>query len=153
MGRVWRRIQWPLAACLAVAALVLGFVGFTRFFAALGEPRSGWDILYLTIQLFVLESGSVFGPVPWELQVARLLAPGVAGYATLGALGILFRDQFERFRVRFFRGHVVICALGRKGLLLAKSLRERGDRVVVVEEDAENDLIRTVREYRAETTA
>jgi voltage-gated potassium channel Kch len=149
MRRFWKRVQWPLIALLAFAALILGFVGFTGYFSALGEPRSSLDVLYLTLQLFVLESGAVWGPVTWELQVARLLAPAVAGYAALGALAILFRDQFERFRIRFFRGHIVICALGRKGSLLAKSLRQRGDRVVVIEEDAENDLIETAREYRA----
>ncbi|MFH1764154.1 MAG: NAD-binding protein [Gemmatimonadota bacterium] len=149
MRRIWKHIQWPLMALLAVVALILGFVGFAGFFVTLLEPRSNWDIFYLTLQLFVLESGSVWGPVPWQLQVARLLAPAVAGYAAIGALAILFREQFEQFRVRFFRGHVVICALGRKGLLLAKSLRQRGDRVVIIEEDAENDLIETAREYRA----
>jgi len=149
MRRIWKHIQWPLVALLGVVALVLGYAGFVGYFAALGEPRSPLDVIYLTLQLFVLESGSVWGPVPWQLQVARLLAPTVAGYAAVGALAILFREQFERFRVRFFRGHVVICALGRKGLLLAKSLRKRGDRVVIIEEDAENDLIETAREYRA----
>ena len=149
MRRFWKHIQWPLVGLLTVVALVLGFVGFGSFFAALGEPRSQFDVLYLTLQLFVLESGSVWGPVPWELQVARLLAPAVAGYAAVGALAILFREEFGRFRVRFFRGHVVICALGRKGLLLAKSLRKRGNRVVIVEEDAENDRIETAREYGA----
>ena len=103
----------------------------------------------LALQLFTLESGSVSGPVPWELQLARLLAPAIAGYAAVRALALLFRERLERFRVRFLRGHVVICALGRKGLLLARSLRQRGDRVVVIEGDAENDLIETARGYRA----
>jgi len=138
-----------LIAFLAVAALVLGYAGFFRFFTVLGEPRSPLDVFYLTLQLFVLESGSVWGPVPWELQVARLLAPAVAGYAAVGALLLLFQDHFGRIRVRFFRRHVVICGLGRKGLLLTRSLRGRGDRVVVIEEDAENDLIQTARAYRA----
>jgi len=149
MRRSWKHFQWPLVGLLAVVALTLGFVGFGGFFAVLGEPRSHLDLLYLTLQLFVLESGSVWGPVPWELQVARLLAPAVAGYTAVGALAILFREEFGRFRVRFFRGHVVICALGRKGLLLAKSLRNQGDRVVIIEEDAENDHIETAREYGA----
>lgn len=149
MSRFWKRVEWPLVAALGVVAFVGGFVGFTGFFRALGEPRSAWDVFYLTLQLFVLESGSVSGPVPWELELARLLAPATAGYTALRAMAILFREHLERFRVRFLRGHVVICTLGRKGLLLAKSLRQRGDQVVIVEEDAENDLIGTAREYRA----
>jgi hypothetical protein len=129
-------------------ALVLGFVGFTEYYGTLSAPRSPWDVFYLTLQLFVLESGSVSGSVPWELEVARLLAPAVAGYTAVRALGIVFREQFQEFRIRFLRNHVVICALGRKGFLLAQSLRERGDHVVVIEEDAENDLIETARGYK-----
>ncbi|MFO8173493.1 MAG: NAD-binding protein [Longimicrobiales bacterium] len=146
MRRIWRSIHWPLVALLAVGALVMGFVGFEGFYAVLGEPRSGWDLLYLSLQLFVLESGAVWGPVPWELQVARLLAPAVAGYAAVGALVILLRDQMERFRLRFYRNHVVICGLGRKGLFLARALREKRKRVVIIEEDADNDLVDTARE-------
>ena len=149
MRRMRRSIQWPVVGAFALAAFLLGFVGFSRFFSALGEPRSPWDVLYLTLQLFVLESGSVWGPVPWELQVGRLLAPAVAGYAAVGALALLFREQFHRLRGRFFRRHVIICALGRKGFLLTKSLRARGERVIVIEEDAENDRMETAREHGA----
>jgi hypothetical protein len=140
-------VQWLVVALLGLAAFVLGLVGFTGFFQALGDPRSFLDILYLTLQLFVLESGSVAGPLPWELELARLLAPTVAAYTAVRALAILFRRQLERFGIRFLRGHVVICGLGRKGLMLAKALRERGDPVVIVEEDAENDLVDTARAY------
>ena len=144
-----RSIQWPLVGAFALAAFLLGFVGFSRFFSAIGEPRSSWDVFYLTLQLFVLESGSVWGPVPWELQVGRLLAPAVAGYAVVGALALLFREQFHRLKGRFFRGHVIICSLGRKGFLLTRSLRARGERVIVIEEDAENDRMETAREHGA----
>lgn len=149
MRRFLRGFQWPLLAIAAVLASGLGFVGFTEFFRTIGESRSPWDVLYLTIQLFTLESGSVSGPIPWQLQVARLLAPGVAGFAAIVALTVLFREHFDGFRTRFFRNHTVICALGRKGFLLAKSLRERGDQVVIIEEDAENDLIDPAREHGA----
>jgi len=149
MRRFWSRIRWPLVALAALVAFGFGFVGFTEFFLTIREPRSPWDVFYLTLQLFTLESGSISGPVPWQLQVARLLAPVVAGFAAFGALAVLFREHFDRFRTRLFRNHIVICALGRKGLLLAKSLRQRGDQVVIVEEDAENDLIDTARGYGA----
>jgi len=139
--------RWPWVALFGLLALALGFQGFRGYFAATGGAPSIWDTLYLTVQLFVLESGSVSGPVPWQLDVARFLAPAVAGYTALRALAVVFREQFERFQVRFLRGHVVICALGRKGLLLARSLRKGGERVVVIEEDAENDLIETARGY------
>jgi len=143
------QLKWVLVAVSAVAVSILGFVGFAEFSLAAGETRSFWDILYLDLQLFVLESGSVWGNVPWELQIARLLAPAVAGSAAVGALIYLFRDQYEQMVIRFRRGHVVIGGLGRKGFLLARTLRDRGKTVVVLEEDAENDLIAVARGYGA----
>ena len=44
------------------------------------------------------------------------------------------------------RGHVVICGLGRKGLILARGFLDRGQAVVVIEQDAENDLVRQCRD-------
>jgi hypothetical protein len=147
--RVWGKIEWPAIGSVIAFALVLGFIGFSRFFAAVGESRSAWDIFYLTLQLFVLQSGSVSGPVTWELQVARLLAPTVAAYTAVKALATIFGERFERFWLRFYRGHVVICGLGHKGLLLTRSLRMRGDDVVIVEDDAENDRIEVARMHGA----
>ena len=116
---------------------------------ALGQSRSPGDLLYLTLQLFVLESGAVVGPVGWELEVARFLAPAVAAYTAVLALALLFYERFQLFRLRFVRDHVVICGLGRKGLLLARGFRERGDRVVVIDLDEDNDLIDQCRKLGA----
>ena len=137
--------QWLIVVAAGLAALVLGLVGFREFHAATGEAHSWWDDLYLTLQLFMLESGSVNGPVPWKLEVARLLAPAVAAFTAFQALAVIFREEFEQLRIRFSKNHVLICGLGRKGSLLARSLRERGDRVVVIERDADNDLIDVTR--------
>jgi voltage-gated potassium channel Kch len=145
----WDAYRWFLIAALWGVALGLGYVGFARYFAALGEPRSPFDILYLTLQLFVLESGSAPGPKGWELEVARLLAPAVAAYTAVQTLALIFREQLQLVRVRFLSDHVVICGLGRKGRLLAQGFRERGERVVVIEQDAGNDLIEQCRERGA----
>ncbi len=149
MRRKWNSIQWPLAFVLALAAIILGFIGFARFSASTGQARTHWDTLYLAVQLFAMQSGAVSGPVPWQLQIARFLAPAAAAYAALGALAILFRDQLERFRIRFLRSHTIICGLGRKGMLLAEALKARGERVVLIESDTENDFIEAARDFGA----
>lgn len=141
--------QWPVILFLAVAALGLGYLGFRRYDLVHGAARSSLDHLYLALQLFSMESGALAGPIPWQLELARLLAPVVAAWAALRALAALFRERFELLRLRRWRGHVVICGLGARGLHLVREFRRHGQRVAVVELDEENDWLRTCRDLGA----
>lgn len=142
----WRGVQ-PLAIALAwsVAAL-LGYTGFALHAAAHGESFSPADLCYLTLQLFLLQSGTVADPLPWQLEVARFLAPGIAGYTALQALGAILSKEVDLLRQQFLRDHVVICGLGEKGWLLARGFHRDGARVVVIQKDDESDLIAPCRD-------
>jgi hypothetical protein len=134
-GTLARRLEWPLVALVALAALALGVSGFLRHPAyAAHHDLSG--AFYLALQLFTLESGAVPNPVPWEMQIARLVAPGVALYAAVRAIAALFREETGRLRLRVWKDHVVVCGAGRKGQRIARGFRARGDRVVVIDRDA-----------------
>jgi voltage-gated potassium channel Kch len=137
--------MWAAVGLAFVAVAVLGLLGFTRYQEAHGAVEPLTTRVYRSLQLFVLESGSVSGAVPFELQVARFAAPLVAAYAFARALAAVFREQVELVRLQFVRDHVVIAGLGRKGRLLAQALLDRGDRVVVIEADAGNSELATVR--------
>ncbi|HVS02736.1 MAG TPA: NAD-binding protein, partial [Thermoanaerobaculia bacterium] len=123
-----RDYEWPVVWVIAFLTLVLGAWGFWLWAArGGGDPRLP-EVTYRSLQLFVLESGDVPPPVPWPLQVARFLAPMVAVYTASKALAVIFRGQLERARVRTWRGHVVVCGLGRKGERLTRLLAERRPR-------------------------
>ncbi|HJX40965.1 MAG TPA: NAD-binding protein, partial [Anaerolineales bacterium] len=91
------------------------------------------------------ESGNVAAPVPWQLVIARMLLPLVTGYAAILTLAALFRDQMQQLSLRFARNHVVICGLGRMGLLLAGECNRTGRRVVVIEIDPANPHLEPAR--------
>jgi hypothetical protein len=146
--RWWYDYEWPVIGVLALAAVVLGVVGFRLQFLTEQKPIEWVDLIFKSFQLFVLQI-SVDPPMPWQLNAARILAPLVAAYTALQALGELFAEQMNSLRLRFRRGHVVICGLGRKSLVLARGFLERGQRVVVIEQDAENDLVRQCRDLGA----
>ena len=62
LGRLtvlWQSARWLLLAGLAGVAFLLGYVGFREYFDGIGVAKSTSDLLYLSLQLFVLESGSV----------------------------------------------------------------------------------------------
>jgi hypothetical protein len=147
--RKWESAQWPAIALAGVATMVIGYIGFSKYMAGAGEVQDPFDIIYLVFQLFTLESGALSGTIPWELQVSRFLAPAIAAFAVFKAIAIIFREQLQLMRVKFFRKHVVICGLGRKGMLLTQQFRMMGEKVVVIELDEGNDLIDRCRDYGA----
>lgn len=149
LARFWQEYQWFVLGGLWLAAGCLGYIGFSKYFAALGEPRPPGTLLYLTLQLFVLESGAVAGSLSWELEAARLLAPTVAAYTAVQALALLFYEQVHLLRLRFVRNHIVICGLGHKGLLLAQGFQASGHQVVVIDLNEDNSLIDQCRELGA----
>jgi len=138
---------------LAVASFALGCIGFWKLGNATGATTRLLDVCYLALQLFTLESGAVSGPAPWELEVARYLAPLVPAWTLVKALALLFHEQIVNFRMRFLSGHVVICGLGRKGLQLAREFRAEGRQVVVIDIDEENARLKTCQELGALTLA
>lgn len=138
---LWREIEWPLVGGLWLFSHILGYIGFSKVSAAVGDKSTGWDLLYRTIQLIVFESGDINGVVPWQLEAARFLVPAVAAYAAIQALLAVFSEQWQLLKVRFLSNHVVVCGLGERGLKLSQEFLDHGYQVAVIEEDEENPLI------------
>ena len=141
LRRWWERAQWPVVWVAAAVAFVLGFIGFQQHPGFPAVSHDWLDYAYLSLQLFVLQSGAVEPSPGWQLGLARFLAPGVAVYTATSALLILFRDQLTGLRLRFLRGHALVVGLGRAGRLLAQQFRAERP-VVVVERDPSNEWVR-----------
>lgn len=138
--------MWLALGVAFAAVAVLGVVGFTRYQQAAGSAVDPFATrVYLAVQLFVLESGSVRGEVPWQLELSRFVAPLVAAYAIVQTLAAVFREQVEALRLQLVRRHVVIAGLGHKGARLAQALLRDGDPVVVIEADSSNADLDTLR--------
>ena len=150
MTTAWRRVglllddyRWYLLVFVALGVFFLGCIGWWRFFRQqypkVGHPIS--DVIYWSFKDFVADAPSTAG-LPWQLDVARYLAPIVAGWATLSALGLLFRDRVHQMRIPLMRGHVVICGLGNYvGVAFLRHLRDERIPVVVIDLDATNPNI------------
>lgn len=145
----WKELRWILLGVLWSSILLLGYIGFSKYFSAHKIPATSLDLFYATLQLVVLESGSITSPIPLEVEVARFALPTLAAITAVTTLAILFLEQARQVRLRFIRNHVVICGLGRMGALLAHSFIDRGDAVVVIELDDGNPLIEQVKAHGA----
>ena len=137
----WRSYQWLVVGAMGIISVVLGCVGFAKYFQAQHEHRSFLDVLYLTLQLVPINSGAVLPPIPPELEIARFLIPALTAYTIMQALAVLFSRQIQSLYLHLQRQHVVICGLGRKGYLLTQRFLENGLTVVVVEKDERNHFI------------
>ncbi len=151
----WRVVKWarthPWWVVVAVggSGLILGYVGFDKYFAGRGESATAWDILYLVFQLIKLSSGAPPGHIPWELSLARFLLPAASAYAALSALALVLRDRLQRARLQLVRGHTVVCGAGRLGTLVTTEFSRQGHTVAVIDLDRDNPSLEVCRQAGA----
>ncbi|MDT5010859.1 MAG: hypothetical protein QOH57_2476 [Mycobacterium sp.] len=132
--------RWLFLAIAAVAAFVLGCVGFAQFAGTLGPT----DVAYSSLKLFFLTAPEK-PQLPVPLDIARFLAPLVGGFAAVRGLAVLFRDRAQQMRIPMMRNHYVVCGLGYVGKLFVQQLRDANAQVVVIESNPANPLIEAVR--------
>ena len=144
-----RPIRGGWSSCVGGSGLILGYVGFDKYFAWRGESVTAWDIVYLVLQLIPVNSGAPPGRIPWELSLARFLVPAVSAYAALSALALVLRDQIQRVRLRFVKGHTVVCGAGRLGTLIATEFSRQGQAVAVIDLDRDHPNLEACRQAGA----
>lgn len=143
----WAEHRWKLIGLLWLVALITGFIGFNKQAIHYDENRSWSDVLYQTLQLPIMQSGLVQNPVNGWLDFARFFAPLMTLLTGLQAAVLLLGERIQGLRLRYFcTDHVVICGLGRKGTLLAERFRNKGDRLVLIEQDQNNSSAKRFRE-------
>ena len=110
---------------------------------------TAWDIVYLVVQLIPISSGAPPGRIPWELSLTRFLVPAVSAYAALSALALVLRDQIQRARLRFVKGHTVVCGAGRLGTLIATEFSRQGQTVAVIDLNRDHPNLEACRQAGA----
>jgi TrkA-N domain/RyR domain len=143
--RVLSALRWPLTAALALIAVALGWIGFEESATASGHASSATTSFYHALQLFEFHMADVPDPVPWQLDVARFLAPALTLFAAASAVLALVGGQLDRLRARRSSGHVIVCALGDLGTRAARSLRAAGHHVVAIAAQSESSAIAACR--------
>ena len=122
---------------LGLASMVLGYIGLELLLHAQGpHARAAYssNLLYYDVQLFLVQSSplSQVGAVPWQLQIARFSAPTAALYAFFEFSAAVFAGGIRQSRLRWMRGHAIVCGSNRTATVLARRLRAGGTRVVVI---------------------
>ena len=115
----------------AVAGM-LGFWGWTRH----NPPAdlSGWfDNVFRTAQLVTLQFPTHLDQgVGWRLQIARLLVPAVALFATINVLVGAITRPARLALARFTEDHMIVCGQAQLTEAALKSLAKRGRQIITV---------------------
>ena len=143
--RTLRRYDWLFLVFFWLLFFVFGFAGWELYDSELTKA----DCLYLTFQLITLESGSIKGYSPLILQIARFGLPLLTIYTAILVFIRTFKERMQWLSLLWINDHVIIGRLGRRGLFLTRQFREMGRKVVVIEEDAQNDRIPIAQEMGA----
>ncbi|MDG4772257.1 RyR domain-containing protein [Solwaraspora sp. WMMD792] len=120
---------------LAGVSAILGFVGYAELLVGeRGGTTTPVDVLYYTLQLFVLDADQLAdrADLPWQLQVARFTAPAATVFALVETARVLLTGELHRLRARRASGHVVVCGDSAMARNLAARLHAAGRKVVVV---------------------
>ena len=149
LRQLWSETRWILLGVVWLLGLILGYTGFATFSRDHALGFTAGDTFYRTLQLIILESGSVTGRVNWMLETARFLLPALTAYTALQAIMHLFREQMQWLRLWKLRDHVILCGLGRKGSHLATKLLGLGQQVVVIEKEPDQSRINELRRQGA----
>lgn len=151
LAGLWNNLEWPLVGLLALGSLLLGAKGYADFYTPTSGDWLTWDFLYLSLQLFILQSApfEIGSTLPTALQVARFLSPAIGAYTLFQAFLEVFENQLQLFKLFLARNHTIICGLGQKGLLLVRDQLKANQYVVVVENDSNNPAIEICRELGA----
>jgi hypothetical protein len=113
----------------SIVSFVSAFIGFGGV-----EDYSIATRAYLALQLFTFEGGDISGPVPLGVEIARWLAPATTLGGIYAAAHAFFSKLWSGLRLRWIRGHTVVCGGGEKGCALASELaQENGAQVVLVD--------------------
>jgi voltage-gated potassium channel Kch len=117
---------------IGIIAFVLGIIGMQDFRAPEGEHPL--DVTYFVLQLYVLGSDPLQdgGPFPWQLEVARILAPIITLAAVVETGRLLLATEVRRLRSRTARRHAVVCGDTPFARALARQLFNNGQHVVQV---------------------
>jgi len=140
--KMLRRYRFLVLITLIIVVLVTGYIGFSIAIESQGPD----NLLYYTLQLFVLQSGADV-PINYPLEIARFIAAFLAFYTLFFVIWLLI-EHLQLFKLKLFRGHVVICGLGYLGPAIARRYIEHKD-VVIIEKDPDNPEIQLWRDEGA----
>jgi hypothetical protein len=112
-----REHKWTLLFGSGVVAFGAGIWGFWILRSGLDE--SPLNIVYLTLQLFMLRSGEYPGPINVQLEFARFFAPLLTSVSIFVVISEFIYKDLQLIWLKLFGGdHIIVIIIKRANRLL-----------------------------------
>jgi len=144
--QIWTEVRWMVLGVIWLTSLIMGYAGFARYAQDHALDWTLSDMLYRTLQLVILESGSLSQRVNPILDIARFLLPALTIFTVLQALMLIFQEQLQWLRLWRLRDHIIVCGVGRKGGYLSAKLLEQGYKLVMIDNYASQEKMSELRQ-------
>ena len=140
--------KFTIGACV-VAALSLGAYGYAAHYAATGADGSVSNVLYSAVSLFFFQYFGGNSGIPWQLDIARWLAPASLSYAAARAIAAATQERLALWRIRRLKQHAVLVGVDNASLHVVRSLRENGVPTLVVAPSSTSKYLATLKQLGA----
>jgi hypothetical protein len=128
-----RDFEWWIIGILGLTSFLLAIIGFNILFTTAGIERNFIDLAFQSVKIFGMEFVDDFqSPLPWQLELARWLAPGVVLYTAGKAIYYFIRREFKSVLIKYKRDHIIITTLNPKSRYLISDLLAQKEKVIVV---------------------
>jgi len=128
-----------------LTAFILGTIGYCHY--PLGDkPVSVWNALYLSAQLFVMQTPQFESPLSWTLAIARWLAIVSTGLLLFNTLLYIYHQERMGLVLRRRKKHAIVCGLGKRGITMAEKLHRSKFLVVAIDKNPEPDVVERLHE-------
>lgn len=128
-----RDLEWWIIGALGLIAFFLAMIGFNIMYTEAGVHRNILDLAFQSMKIYAMEFVDEFNsPLPWQLETARWLAPGVLLYTAGKTILYFIRREFKSLRIKNYDDHIIVTSLNDKSRYLIKDLIRNDSKVVVL---------------------
>lgn len=128
-----RDLEWWIVGSLGILSFIFAIIGFDIVYTANGTERNILDLMFQSMKIFGMEFIDDFqSPLPWQLETARWLAPGVLLYTAAKAILYFIQRELKSLLIKFYKNHVIVTSLNEKSRYLVNDLLKNGRKVIVI---------------------
>jgi hypothetical protein len=130
--KIFQEYDWIIYLLVAGLAYVLGFWGYKLYFEGRGNQGALLDAAYYAFDLFRMKYIG-HDPIPWQLNVARFLAPITTLLAALKVFLSLIYKKVAEITLPFWKNHAIVLGIDSVNKHFIYAMLDKGMQTVCID--------------------